>query len=255
MTTVYWAISDSVTMTGRGLRHLTRSIDSLLTSVLLPVLLMLVFVYIFGGAIAGRDAYVNYVVPGIILLCCGYSSTATAVGVTNDMVTGVIDRFRSLPIHSSSVLTGHVAASVFRNAIATVLVLLVAVVAGFRPNASALEWLAAGAFLLLFVLAMSWLAVCAGLLARNADAAGGFTFIALFLPYLSSAFVPTETMPKALRGIADHQPITPMIETMRGLLRGTPIGDSAWLSVAWFGGILVVCYLGAGVLFKRRTAR
>ncbi|GIJ51169.1 transport permease protein [Virgisporangium aliadipatigenens] len=254
MTNAYWAVSDALTMTGRGLRHLTRSIDSLLTSIILPVLLMLVFVYIFGGAIAGRDAYVNYVVPGIILLCCAYSSTATAVGVTNDMVTGVIDRFRSLPIRGSTVLTGHVAASLFRNAIATVLVLGVAVIAGFRPNATAAEWLAAVAFMLLFVLAMSWLAVCAGLLARNADAAGGFTFIALFLPYLSSAFVPTSTMPKALHAIADHQPITPMIETLRGLLRGAPIGNSAWLAIAWFGGILLVSYVGAGLLFKRRTA-
>lgn len=253
---VYWGISDSLTMIGRSLRHNTRNIDSLLLSAALPVMLLLLFVYVFGAAIGTtRSEYVNYVVPGIILLCTGYGASTTAVSVAHDMVNGVIDRFRSLPILSSAVLTGHVVASLARNAFATLLVILVALAAGFRTSADVLEWLAVASILLLFILAMSWASVALGLLARSVEGASGFTFFVLFLPYLSSAFVPTETMPPALRAIADHQPVTPVIETVRGLLLGTPIGDSGWLAVLWFGGLLVAAYLAAMYLFRRRTAR
>src|SRR5262245_34507957 len=179
----------------------------------------------------------------------------TAVGVATDMLNGVIDRFRSLPIHSSAVLTGHVVASVVRNMFSTVLVIGVAYLLGFRPPASGLDWLAAGGVLLLFIVAMSWVFVCVGLLARTIDAASGYTFGALFLPYLSSAFVPTATMPSWLRFVSDHQPITPVIETVRGLLMGTPIGNSAWLALAWFVPLLVLAYAFAAFLFRRRTAR
>lgn len=255
MARIHWGLTDSLVLIGRSLRHTTRNVDSLLLSVALPVMLLLLFVYVFGGAIDTRAAYVNYVVPGIILLCTGYGAAGTAVSVANDMVTGVIDRFRSLPIHSSAVLTGHVVASLARNLLATSLVIAVALVAGFRPVAGLPQWLAVVGVLLLFILAMSWTAVALGLLARSVEAASGFTFFILFLPYLSSAFVPTDTMPEALRTIAANQPITPVIETLRGLLLGLPVGNNGWLTVAWFGGLLVVAYAASAYLFRRRTAR
>jgi ABC-2 type transport system permease protein len=249
------AVSDSLTMIRRSLRHTVRNPDALLMAVVLPVLLMLLFVYVFGGAIDTGTDYVNYVVPGIILLCTGYGAAATAVDVAADMTEGIIDRFRSLPILSSAVLTGHVVASLARNAFSTALVVGVAWLSGFRPTAGPVEWVAVVGVLLLFVLAMSWLAVALGLLARSVEAAAGFTFFVLFLPYLSSAFVPTATMPAVLRAVADHQPVTPIIETLRGLLLGTAIGSSGWLAAAWCGGLLVVSYAASAALFRHRTAR
>lgn len=242
----------TLTMIGRSLRHLTRSLDVLLLGVVLPVMLLLLFVYVFGGAIATGTAYINYVVPGIILLCAGYGASQTAISVTNDLVRGIIDRFRSLPIPSSSVLSGHVTASLVRNLLSTAIVVGVAWAMGFRPSATPLEWLAALGVLVMFILAMAWLSVVFGLLARTVEGAGGFGFFVLFLPYVSSAFVPTETMPDWLHAFAHHQPVTPIIETLRGLLLGTPIGDSGWLAVAWCAGILVVSYALARILFKRR---
>lgn len=252
---IHWGLNDALTLIGRSLRHTTRNLDALLLSVALPVLLLLLFVYVFGGAIDTRAAYVNYVVPGIILLCTGYGASTTAVSVANDMATGVIDRFRTLPILSSAVLTGHVVASLARNLLATTLVVGVALAAGFRPTAGFAQWLAALGVLLLFILAMSWAAVALGLLARSVEGASGFTFFILFLPYLSSAFVPTDTMPEALRVIAANQPVTPVIETLRGLLLGRPVGNHAGLAVAWFTGLLVVAYAASAYLFRRRTAR
>ncbi len=241
----------TTTLMWRSLRHLTRSLDTLLLMVFLPLMILLLFVYVFGGAINTGTAYINYVVPGIILLCAGYGASQTAISVTTDMVRGIIDRFRSLPIASSAVLTGHVAAAVARNLISTAIVVVVAYAIGFRPRASAVEWLGAIGLVVLFVLAMSWLSVVFGLIARTVEGAGGFGFFVLFLPYVSSAFVPTHTMPKALHFVAQHQPVTPIIETIRGLLLGTPIGDSGWLAVAWCGGILAVSYALARYLFGR----
>ncbi|HEX5594521.1 MAG TPA: ABC transporter permease [Micromonosporaceae bacterium] len=251
---LYWALNDSLTMIRRSLRHTLRNVDSLLLSAILPIMLLLLFVHVFGGAIDTSGQYVNYVVPGIILLCAGYGSANTAIGVANDMVTGIIDRFRSLPILSSAVLTGHVVASLARNAFATLLVIAAAYLNGFRPAASLLDWLAVGGVLLLFILAMSWLAVALGLTAKTVEGASGFTFVILFLPYLSSAFVPTATMPAALRVIADHQPITPVIETLRALMLGTPVGMNGWLTMAWFTGILAVSCTLATYQFKQRNA-
>lgn len=250
-----WALRDGATLVGRSLRHIPRNIESLLMSVMLPVMLMLLFVYVFGGAINTGTEYVNYVVPGIILLCAGFSASMTAVSVATDMLTGIVDRLRSMPILSSAVLIGHAVSSLARNALATALVLGVAYLAGFRPTATALEWTAAVGVLLLFVLAISWVSVCLGLIAKSQDAANGFTFVFAFLPYVSSAFVPTETMPSVLHAFARNQPVTPVIETLRGLLMGTPIGHSAVLAVAWFGGILVVSWALAAYLFRRRTTR
>jgi ABC-2 type transport system permease protein len=254
MTTLTYAASDSAAMVGRSVKHTVRNLESVLMSVILPVVLMLLFVYVFGGAIDPSGHYANYVVPGIILLCTGYGAASTAVDVAQDLAEGVVDRFRSMPILSTAVLTGHVVASVARNALATLLVVAVAFLTGFRPDAGAVEWAAVAGVLLLWVLALSWVAVCFGLLARTVEGANGFTFLVLFLPYLSSAFVPVDTMKAGLRAVAEHQPVTPITETLRGLLLGTPIGSYGWLAVAWCAGLLLAAYAAATVLFRRRTA-
>jgi len=254
MTTLTYAASDSAAMIGRSVKHTVRNLESLLMSVILPVVLMLMFVYVFGGAIDPSGDYANYVVPGIILLCTGYGAASTAVDVARDMTEGVVDRFRSMPILSSAVLTGHVAASVARNTLATVLVIGVAFLTGFRPDAGALEWLAVAGMLLLWVLALSWVAVCFGLIARTVEGANGFTFLVLFLPYLSSAFVPVETMRAGLRAVAANQPVTPVTETLRGLLLGTPVGSYGWQALAWCAGLLVAAFTAATILFRRRTS-
>ena len=250
-----WAVvADAATMSGRSLRMARRNVDVLLTSLLLPVLIMLLFVYLFGGAIQTGTRYVTYVVPGVLLLCAGFGASMTAVGVTTDMTGGIIDRFRSMDVAGASVLAGHVAASVVRNLASTVLVFGVAFLIGFRPSAGPLDWLAAAGVLLLFILAISWLAAAVGLLARSPEAAGGFSFLVMFLPYPSSAFVPIDTMPTWLHWFAENQPVTPVIETLRGLLLGLPVGTSPLEAVAWCLGILVASVAASGVLFRRRTA-
>jgi len=247
-------VSDLAVMAGRGVRLSARNIDALLTSLMLPIILMLLFVYLFGGAIHTGTAYVTYVVPGVILLCAGFGASTTAVSVSLDMKNGIIDRFRSMDIGGAAVLGGHVVASVARNIASTLLVFGVAVLIGFRPNAGPLDWLAAAGVLLLFVFAISWLSAAFGLLAKSPEAAAGFTFIVMFLPYPSSAFVPIDTMPSWLHGFATHQPTTPVIETLRGLLVGTPVGSSPVLAVAWCGGIALVSMVLAAFLFRRRTS-
>jgi ABC-2 type transport system permease protein len=247
-------MSDSLTMAGRSLRLTMRTPDALLTSLLLPIMLMLLFVYLFGGAIQTGTEYVTYVVPGVLLLCAGFGASMTAVSVSQDMTGGIVDRFRSLDVAGTAVLAGHVAASVARNLASTVLVFGVAFLIGFRPSAEPLDWLAAAGVLLAFMLAISWLSAAFGLLARSPEAAGGFTFLMAFLPYPSSAFVPIDTMPSWLHGFANNQPVTPVIETLRGLLLDSPVGNSPWLALAWCGGILVASVALAGVLFRRRTS-
>ncbi len=244
-------MSDSLVFVGRSVRHSTRSIDAVMVAVLLPVLILLLFVYVFGGALDAGGRYVDYVVPGIVLLCAGYGSATTSVSVNADMTTGVIDRFRSLPIAGSGVLTGHVVASVLRNLVSTVIVIGVALLIGFRPHASALDWLGVAGILLAFMFAISWIAACFGLVAKSAEGAGAFSFAIMFLPYVSSAFVPTDTMPAALHWIGDRQPVTPIVETLRGLLLGTPIGDDAAIALAWCAGLAAVGIVSAGLLFRR----
>ncbi len=248
------AVTNSLTMAGRCLRLSRRNLDALITSLMLPVMLMLLFVYLFGGAIHTGTAYVTYVVPGVLLLCAGFGSATTAVSVSNDMTGGIIDRFRSMDIGGGSVLAGHVAASVVRNAASTTVVFGVAFLIGFRPHAGPLDWLAAAGVLLMFILAISWLAATFGLVAKSPEAAGGIAFLVMFLPYPSSAFVPIDTMPTWIHGFAEHQPATPVIETIRGLLLDTPVGAAPWQALAWCGGIVVISVAAAGVLFRRRTA-
>jgi ABC-2 type transport system permease protein len=247
------AATDTLTMIGRCLRLSRRNVEALITSLMLPIMLMLMFVYLLGGAINTGTRYVTYVVPGVILLCAGFGSSTTAVSVSQDMKGGIIDRFRSMDISGAAVLAGHVTASVVRNIASTLIVLGVAFLIGFRPSAGPAQWLGAAGAVLLFILAISWLSAAVGLLAGSPEAAGGFTFIVMFLPYPSSAFVPIETMPSWIHGFAEHQPVTAVIETVRGLLLDTPVGTAPGAALAWCGGILAVSVALCAVLFQHRA--
>ncbi|MFD7230871.1 ABC transporter permease [Streptomyces sp. NPDC059881] len=246
-------MSDALTLTGRGLRLSRRNVDAVITSMMLPVMLMLIFVYFFGGAIDTGTEYVTYVVPGVLLLCAGFGASTTAVTVSDDMKGGIIDRFRSLDIGGIPILTGHAAASTARNLVSTALVLGVAFAIGFRPSATPAGWLAAAGVLLAFIIAISWLSAAIGLLAKSPEAAGGFTLFMMFLPYPSSAFVPIDTMPSWLHGFAEHQPVTPVIESLRGLLLDQPVGNTPWIALAWCAGLLVLGTAGGSLLFRLRT--
>jgi ABC-2 type transport system permease protein len=247
-------LSDALTLAGRSLRLSVRSPDALLTALFLPVMLMVVFVYLFGGAVDIGTRYIDYVVPGVLLLCAVTGAGTTAVTVCQDMAGGIIDRFRSLDVPGTAVLAGHVTASLLRNIVSTALVAAVAFGIGFRPHTSAAKFAAALGILLLFVAAVSWLAAALGLLVSAPEAANGAMFFLMFFCYASSAFVPVSTMPWWLRGFARNQPATPVTETIRGLLLRQPVGPHLWPALAWCGGILAVSVLLSMVLFRRRTA-
>jgi ABC-2 type transport system permease protein len=257
------ALTDVSVMITRCARRSLRDPEAFFTALMLPIILMLLFVYVFGGAMSSQatstSQYVNYVVPGLIVLCAGFGAGTTAVAVATDMSSGIVDRFRSLPIASSSVLTGHIAASLARNLLATALVIGVAIAVGWHPSASPLHWLAAAGMIITFILAISWLAAAAGLLVKTPEAANSVTFVIMFLPYLSTAFVPARTMTPVLRPIAANQPFTPVIETMRGLwtgrtATGAPLGHEALLAVAYCTVILAASAASASYLFRRRSA-
>lgn len=249
-------LADSLTMTGRSLRHAVRSVDSLLLSVLLPLMLLVLMTVAFGGAMnTGDEDYIDYVTPSIVLLCAGYGATMTATSVTKDMTEGIVDRFRTMRVVSSAVLTGHVVVSVLRNLVSTALVVTAAFALGFRAEANLAEWLAALGLLTLFILALCWFAAAIGLFARSVDTASALGFFVLFLPYVSSAFAPVETMPRWVQGFAEHQPVTPIVNTIRGLLLDTPT-DGYWTSaVLWCLGILAVSAIGSAALWRRSTRR
>src|ERR1700761_617008 len=244
-----YTLSDTGVMIARSLRRSVHDPEAFITALALPIILMLLFVYVFGGAFnagvgAGGAGYVNYVVPGLIVLCAGFGAGTTAVAVATDMSGGIVDRFRSMPIAAGSVLAGQVAASLVRNLLATALVIGAGLGVGWRPVASPLAWLGAIALVVLFILAMSWLAACFGLLVGSPEAASGITFVLMFIPYLSTAFVPAATMTRVLRPVAANQPFTPVIETMRGLWMGhtstgAATGHEALLAVIYFTAILV----------------
>lgn len=244
-------IRDVVVMSQRSIRHSLRNIDALLIGVILPVFLLVMFTYVFGGAIETGGEYIDFVVPSIILLCAGYGAGTTAVSVTQDMTEGIVDRFRTMQVVSSAVLAGHVIASMARNLFSTTLVVLLSFVFGFRPTASPLQWLAVFGLISLFILALSWMSAMFGLVARSVDAASSLSFFILFLPYVSSAFVPIHTLPDWLRPFAEYQPITPIVDALRALLFDTPVGNSGWLALAWCVGILVVSIIGSVFLWRR----
>jgi ABC-2 type transport system permease protein len=240
---------------GRSFVHSVRDVESMLMAVMLPVMLMLMFTWIFGNAIDPSGGYVDYVVPGIILLCAGFGASSTAVSVSRDMTTGVIDRFRTMPIRSGAVLTGHVVASLARNLVATAVVICVGLLVGFRPSATPLDWVGAFAIIALYILAITYLFAAIGLAAKTPEAASGYGFILLFLPYVSSAFVPVSTMPDWLQPIAQNQPITPIIETIRALLTDAPLGQEAWWAIGWCVAIIAAAALWGAWLFRRKAGR
>jgi ABC-2 type transport system permease protein len=254
-----YALSDTQVMITRCVRRSLRDPEAFFTALLLPVMLMLLFVYVFGGALNTGGSYADYVVPGLIVLCAGIGAGTTAVVVATDMSTGIVDRFRSMPIHSASILGGHIVASLARNLLATALVIGVGLGVGWRPVASPAAWLAAAGMIVAFMLAMSWVAAAFGLLVRGAEAASAATFVLMFIPYLSTAFVPARTMPAALRAFAANQPFTPVIETMRGLWMGhtstgAAVGHEAWIAGGYCAVIGVAALAAASWLFRHRTA-
>jgi ABC-2 type transport system permease protein len=240
---------------GRAVRHSVRDVESMLMAIVLPVMLMLMFTYVFGGAISTSEEYLAYVVPGIVLTCAGFGAGTTAVAVSQDMTTGTINRLRTMPLPSATVLVGHTAASLARNLVATAVVVLMALVLGFRPAAGAAGWVGVTALLALYILAITAVFAMLGLLARSPQSASGYGFVLLFLPYVSSAFVPVDTLPGWLRGFAEHQPITPVIEATRSLLAGVAPGADALVAVAWCLAIIAVAAGLTAYLFPRRAPR
>ncbi|SKC40125.1 ABC transporter permease [Krasilnikoviella flava] len=249
-------LRDIATMTRREARRSMRSIDGLITAFALPVLIMSAFVIVFGGAISGGTGgdYIDYVVPGVLVMCLGMNSATAATGVAQDMTTGTIDRFKTLPIFSSSALWGHVIASVVRNLASVVVVMLVSVAYGFRPDADLGQWLGFVGFAVLAVVTFTWLCVVFGLV-MSVEASMSVSMIFLFVPYLSSGFVPVDTMPDWLHGFAENQPFTPIIETVRGLLAGTPDAGTIVTACVWLVGFLAASVVVGSVLYRRRTAR
>lgn len=245
--------SDLSVMLGRSMRHIFRSLDTIITVTIMPIAFMLLFVYVFGGAIqAGTDNYVNYLLPGILLIAIASGIAYTAYRLFMDMQRGIFERFHSMPIARSTVLWGHVLTSLVSNAISVIVIILVALIMGFRSSAGVLSWLAVVGILALFTLALTWIAAIAGLSAKTVDGASAFSYPILFLPFISSAFVPTETMPTAVRAFAENQPVTSIVEAIRALLANQPVGNDIWVALAWCLGIMIVAYFFAMRVYKKR---
>lgn len=247
--------SDMNVMMGRSMRHITRSMDTIITVCLIPIAMMLLFVYVLGGAIqTGTDNYVNYLLPGILLMAIASGIAYTAFRLFTDMQSGIFERFHSMPIARSSALWGHVLTSLVSNAISVVVIILVALIMGFRSSAGVLSWLAVAGILVLVILALTWIAVIPGLTAKSVDGASAFSYPLIFLPFISSAFVPTESMPGPVRAFAEHQPVTSIVNAIRALLSNQPVGNDVWSALVWCLGILVVAYAFAMLAYKRKTA-
>jgi ABC-2 type transport system permease protein len=254
MTTTYF-FGDTTVLLGRSMRHITRSLDTIITVAITPIAIMLLFVYVFGGAInTGSASYVNYMLPGILLITIAMGVSYTAVRLFTDMKSGIFERFQSMPIARSSVLWAHVLTSVVSNLISLVIVVLVALLMGFRSGAGVLAWLAVAGILVLFTLALTWIAVIAGLSAKTVEGAGAFSYPLIFLPFISSAFVPTDTMPGPVRAFAENQPVTSIVNTIRDLFAQQPVSSDVWVALAWCLGILVVAYAFAMVTYHRKIS-
>ena len=246
--------SDMGVMLGRSMRHIFRSIDTIITVTIMPIAMMLLFVYVFGGAIqTGTGNYVNYLLPGILLIAIARGISYTAYRLFLDMQSGIFDRFHSMPIARSAALWGHVLTSLVSNAISVVVIILVALIMGFRSSAGISSWLAVAGILALFTLALTWVAAIAGLSAKSADGAGAFSYPLIFLPFISSAFVPTESMPSGVRAFAENQPVTSIVDAIRSLLARQPVGNEIWVALAWCVGIMLVAYLFAMRIYKKRA--
>lgn len=245
-------LSAGTSMTGRSLRTALRTVDALIMSFMMPVILMLVFVYLFGGAFEVGGKYVDYVVPGVLIMCAGFAATQTAVSVAQDKNSGIVDRFRSMDVSGVSFLSGHVATSLARSIISTTVVFAVAFAIGFRPDAQWTNWLTIVGVVLMYTLAMSWVSTLIGLLLKSVEGATGFTTFAMFLPYPSSAFVPVATMPGWIQGFAGHQPVTPIIETMRTSFAGHTSMADVTSAALWCAGTVVLSVIGSAVMINRR---
>ncbi|WP_314194966.1 ABC transporter permease [uncultured Arthrobacter sp.] len=246
---------DTAVLLGRSLRHISRSPDTIITTAITPVALMLLFVYVFGGAIkTSADNYINYLLPGIMLIAIASGIAYTAVRLFADMTSGIFERFQSMPIARSSVLWAHVLTSMVANALSLVIIVLVALVMGFRTSAGPLEWLAVVGILAVFTLALTWIAVIAGPSAKSVDGAGGFSYPLIFLPFISSAFVPTATMPGPVRAFAENQPVTSIVNIIQDLLAQRPVGVDIWIALAWCFGILVLAYVFAMAAYRRKIS-
>ncbi|BCW64891.1 ABC transporter permease [Paenarthrobacter sp. MSM-2-10-13] len=247
--------ADTSVLLGRSMRHIFRSVDTIITTAITPIALMLLFVYVFGGAIrTDTENYVNYLLPGIMLIAIASGIAYTAVRLFTDMQSGIFERFQSMPIARSSVLWAHVLTSLVANGLSLVIIVLVALLMGFRSSANILDWLAVAGILSLFTLALTWIAIIAGLSAKSVDGAGGFSYPLIFLPFISSAFVPTETMPGPVRWFAENQPVTSIVNTIQDLFAQRPVGGDIWVALAWCLGILVVSYAFATAAYKRQIA-
>ena len=248
-------LGDTALLTGRSMRHILRSPDTIITTAITPIALMLLFVYVFGGAIrAGTDNYVNYLLPGIMLIAIASGIAYTAVRLFTDLQSGIFERFHSMPISRSSVLWAHVLTSLVSNGLVLVIIVGVGLAMGFRTSASLPAWLGVAGILALFTLALTWLAVIAGLTAKTVDGSAGFSYVLIFLPFISSAFVPTDTMPGPVRVFAENQPVTSIVNTIQDLFAGQPVGSDIWIALAWCLGILVVAYVVAMAVYRRRIA-
>lgn len=250
-------VADTATLTGRSMRHIFRSADTIITTAVTPIALMLLFVYVFGGALrqsTGADNYVNYLLPGILLIAIASGIAYTAFRLFTDMQSGIFERFHSMPIARSSVLWAHVLTSLVANAITLAIIFGVGFLMGFRTGAGPLAWLAVIGILLLFTLALTWLAIIAGLSAKSVDGASAFSYPLIFLPFISSAFVPTDTMPGPVRWFAENQPVTSIVNTIQSLFAGQPAGDEIWVALAWCIGILVVAYVFAAIAYRKKIS-
>jgi ABC-2 type transport system permease protein len=248
-------VSDTAVLTGRSLRHVTRSLDTIITTAVTPIAIMLMFVYVFGGAIdTGSVDYIDYMLPGILLITIASGIAYTAVRLFTDMQAGIFERFHSMPIARSGVLWAHVLTSLVANVISLLLVVLVALLMGFRSDAGVLDWLAVAGILLLFTLALTWVAVIPGLSAKTPDGAGAFAYPLIFLPFVSSAFAPTDTMPGAVRWFAENQPVTAIVSAIRSLFAGQPAGHDIWIALVWCVGLLIVAYAVAMATYRRKIA-
>ena len=252
-------VSDTTVLLKRSLRHVTRSPDTIITTAIMPIAFLLLFVFVFGGAIdtgsgVGSGDYVDYLLPGIMLITVATGISYTAFRLFLDMKCGIFERFQSMPITRSAMLWAHVLTSLVANVISLVVVVLVAFLMGFRTDASLLACLAVAGMLLLFTLALTWLAVIPGLTAKSQDGAIAFSYPLIFLPFLSSAFVPTDSMPGPVRAFAENQPVTSIVDTIRKLFAQQPVGNDVWIAVAWCLGILIVAYLLAVATYHRKLA-
>jgi ABC-2 type transport system permease protein len=249
------ALGDTAVLLRRSLRHVTRSPDTIVTTAVTPIAMLLLFVYVFGGAIeTGTPSYVTYLLPGILLITIASGISYTAFRLFLDLKGGIFERFQSMPIARSAVLWAHVLTSVVATVTSVVVVVLVALLMGFRSGAGVLAWLAVAGILVLFTLALTWLAVIPGLTASTLDGASGFAYPLIFLPFVSSAFVPTHTMPGPVRAFAEHQPVTSIVDAIRHLLAEQPVGSDMWTALGWCLGILVVAYVLAMATYRRKLA-